>query len=180
MKPKIFSLFLAVFISSNINAQLKVFQNGNSVFGLSSAEQASDIRGHQCLMQHFMTSKNGAAAYLGATENSYTEANHVFDQLLFDEILNKGIYNLGDVNIQSHILNMAKSNLYYAKENAFCYLCGGDPTLEIFTQPTKIFRDLSISFDDNKIKINVPDLKEYSVSVVVNDKNLYTKHTSES
>lgn len=142
--------------------------------------QTSDIRGHQCLMQHFMTSKYGATAYLGATENSYTEANHVFDQLLFDQILNKGIYNLGDVNIQSHILNMAKSNLYYAKENAFCYLCGGDPTLEILTQPTKIFSDLSISFDDYKIKINVPDLNEYSVSVVVNDKNLYTKHTSES
>lgn len=40
MKPKIFSLFLAIFISSNINAQLKVFKNGNSVFGFSSAEQA--------------------------------------------------------------------------------------------------------------------------------------------
>lgn len=139
----------------------------------------ADFRNQTCLMESFMRSEHGSSVFLGATEASYTYPNHTYDKLLFDNLLNNNIYNIGDLNIIAHIKNISNSSTY-AITNAFCYVCGGDPSLEIFTQPTKTFDNVTISKNGNSLKLKVGSLKGFSVSVVSSEGTLIGVYSTQS
>lgn len=124
-----------------------------------------------CMLEAFTRSNHGAVAFLGATKESDPGANCDFDMLLFQKLLNEGIYRLGDLivlsniqNIQNYILNIEEGGK--ASDNAFSYLCGGDPTLEIWTAtPTRC--EATVSFENGYATINTGgNLGNYTLNIV--------------
>ena len=115
------------------------------------------------MMETFTRSTYGAVAFLGATEKSYTIANHPYNQYLFQKLFNNGVYQVGDLNIAAHIQNFSICDSL-AIDNAFCYLCGGDPTLEIWTDMPQPFSNVQLTTNGN-ITIN-PGINSYTISLV--------------
>lgn len=102
-----------------------------SVF-FSVACHTGNIEADSCMLEKFMRSDHGAVAFIGATTDTDPSVNNGYDILLFDKLLNEYVYHLGDLNVSAHISNSLTLDEYY-KDNPFCYICGGDPTLEIWT-----------------------------------------------
>lgn len=147
------------------------------IFGIACS--TADIKDHTCLMESFTRSAHGAVAYLGATENSYTEANHSLDKILFKELLNDDIVNMGELNVKSQIRNIAEVGNFTAVDNAFCYLCGNDPSLEIWTQNPKSFANIEASKASDGLHISVGGVTGFYVSVTSKDGDfLYKKSTT--
>lgn len=126
----------------------------------------------------WIISKYGSAAYLGATVPSYTEANHCFDKILFKELLNNNTVNVGNLN--AHIKNISERGDLTSKDNAFCYICGNDPALEIWTQRPQTFKKVTVSNQNDGIYINVDGVSDFMVSVVSKEGELRYKKTSMS
>lgn len=134
--------------------------------------QNGNIYNQTCFMETFMRSNHGAAGMIAATESTYTSVNHTYDQYLFSKLLNENISNIGDLNFASHIANMgsiAGSQNGYAIYNTFSYLCGCDPSLEIWTDSTKTFNNYNISLNGQDLTINSGNVGNYKVSVVNED-----------
>ena len=120
----------------------------------------------KCLLEQFTKGPHGAVAFLGATAPSYTRFNHTFDKLIYESICNKNIYNIGEINNSAHILNIslhAGSN--YAVTNAFMYLWGGDPTLELWTDVVNDFNIQFIKMGEN-LHFNTSNVSECEISMV--------------
>lgn len=139
----------------------------------------ADFRNQTCLMESFMRSEHGSSVFLGATEASYTIPNHSYDKLLFENLLNNEVYNVGDLNIISHIKNIPNSSTY-AITNAFCYVCGGDPSLEIYTQPAKTFDNVTVTKNGNSLQLNTGSINDVSVSVVSSEGTLIGVYSTQS
>ena len=127
----------------------------------SVACQTGRIAGDTCMLEVFTRSNHGAVAFIGATEDTAPDANNSYDKLLFDKLLNDQVYHLGDLNISAHIANyLTSSNLPSNddyKDNLFCYICGGDPTLEIWTaEPQNMDVDWSINNGYITLKTDLP------------------------
>lgn len=172
----------------NWNSQNQCFYNSDVdllknttypvIFGIACT--TADIRNHTCLLETFMKSKYGSAAYLGATVPSYTDANHTFDKILFKELLNNNIANVGDLNLKAHIKNISERGDFTSKDNAFCYICGNDPALEIWTQRPQTFKNVTVSNQNDGLHITVDGVSDYMVSVVSKEGKLRYKKTSMS
>lgn len=85
-----------------------------------------------CMLETFTRSNHGAVAYIGATELTNHGTNNSYNKLLFDKLINNHICHLGDLNISAHASNDITLDIYH-KDNPFCYICGGDPSLELWT-----------------------------------------------
>lgn len=124
-----------------------------------------------CMLETFTRSDHGAVAFIGATNTTDTGANNDYDKILFRKLLNDNVYRLGDLNILSHIQNIQNYIPFYGTEYtaldiAFSYLCGGDPTLELWTaHPTRI--NATVTPTDNSITINIGNnLGAYTLYIV--------------
>lgn len=83
------------------------------------------------LAEAFTLDSEGAVAYLGASDPSFTTPNHTYDQQLYLSTYNDGVASIGDIsNIAATriIIDHGSTGL----ENAQMYLWLGDPTLELF------------------------------------------------
>lgn len=126
-----------------------------------------DIRNKTCLLESFMRSEYGSVAFLGATEESYTIHNHTYNKFLFRNLLNSNIYNMGWLNISSHIDNFSYyNNSDYPIYNAFCYIVGNDPALEIWTGNQQEFSDVEIVQNSGVTTISTGNISDFNVSVV--------------
>lgn len=117
----------------------------------------------KCLLEMFTSSSAGAVAFLGATEPSYTVVNHTYDKYLYNTIFNNGIYNIGQINNMAQVqtLNFF-SNSSQAMANAFAYLWGGDPSLELWTNTISEFSTITVNRQGSTVTVNtngVPDCK---------------------
>ncbi len=132
-----------------------------------------------CLLESFMKDYNGAVAFLGATESSFTDANNVFNILLFDAICNRKVYNIGDINNLAQIINIPYHN-YYAIFNAYSYLWGGDPSLEIWTDEMETFDNAQVRKDGNTVFVDAGVSGDCKVTVTTNDGLYHESITSGS
>ena len=130
-----------------------------------------------CMLESFTRSDHGAVAFIGCTNSSDTGANNDYDKLLFRKLLNDNVYRLGDLNIRSHIQNIQNYNTIYgtgglAVDIAYAYLCGGDPTLELWTDhPTRI--NATVTPTDDSITVNTnSNLGDYTLNIVSIDGEL--------
>ena len=147
------------------------------IFGIACT--TADIRNRTCLLESFMKSKHGSVAYIGATVPSYTEANHIFNKLLFKELLTNSNANIGDLNLTAHIKNISGKGDYTSKDNAFSYICGNDPTLEIWTQRPQTFKNVTVSYNSNaELCIHVDSITNFTASVISQNGELRYKTTS--
>lgn len=134
-----------------------------------------NIHNQTCFMETFMGSNHGAAGMIAATESTYTLANHSYNQYLFSKLLNDNIYNIGYLNVASHMANInIKTGIEHNKAiyNAFSYLCGCDPSLEILTNNSSIIGDYTLSKNDQNLTINVGNINGFKLSVVNEDGTL--------
>jgi len=138
----------------------------NSVV-FSIACSTGDISNNTCMLEKFMNDKKGSVAYLGATVPSFTNANHTFNQFLFTKLLNENVYNMGLLNIAAHMKNLEYTNYATtAQDNVFCYLCGGDPSLEIWTAKPMVFSGVTINPTLGAVRINTNNVNGCTVSIV--------------
>ena len=120
----------------------------------SNAQLSSNT---ETLSEAFVKDDEGAVAFLGASEPSYTTANHVFDMELFNAIGNEGIYRIGWVSNYANtklIENYGETHAYM--DNVKMYLWLGDPAMEIWTSipkatmnvayPNKVVRGETMTF----------------------------------
>ena len=158
------------FDSSDFEASLisELSNATNDIYFCIACSNASLIE-DSCFMKTFMRSNHGAVGMIASTMPSFTEVNHTFNQFLFVKLLDDHIYNIGDLNISAHIANigtMVGSEKEKAIYNAYCYICGCDPSLEILTCNTNTFNNYTLSYDGEHITINNVCISGYKVSVV--------------
>lgn len=117
--------------------------------------QTGDIEYEPCFMEAFTRSSEGAIACLAATEDIYTIPADFYNKKLFSNLLTGGIWNLGLLNIESH-----KSTIEYSvsrgKFNALSFICGGDPSLEIWTDTIQSYSNVELASQDGNITISSP------------------------
>lgn len=70
--------------------------------------------------------------------------------MLFNKLLNNNVYHLGDLNVFAHIANITSSP--ESQDNPLCYLCGGDPSLELWTETPHNMRVLW-TFSNNYLHV---------------------------
>jgi hypothetical protein len=117
-----------------------------------------------CFLKTFICSSNGGAAFLGATLPTYTLPNHSFNRYLFSNLLSNGYYRIGDLNVISHINNLSENNTA-AYVNALSYICGGDPSLEIWTGNPQSFQQIRIDEVGDSLRI-ITEEEDYYISIV--------------
>lgn len=132
----------------------------------------------KCLLKGFMNTAYGSVAFIGATEATHTLPNNTYNENLFDELLNNNIYNIGLLNIIAH----ARVCSRYDKmsfDNAYSYILGNDPALEIWTATPNVFNDISIVRNSDVVTINTGNVKDFDVSIISKDGELLkTEHSN--
>ena len=133
----------------------------------SIACKTADISNEPCLMESFMRFTKGSVAYLGATESTRDPVNNRYNKLLYNKLLNDTIYQLGDVNNAALFQNITSHpNSPYYTDNAFCYLVGGDPSLELWTDCSMDFQRPNIELVNGSTIGITSTITGYRVSLV--------------
>lgn len=85
---------------------------------------------NDCLGEAFTVQDEGAVAFLGASDPSYTIANHTYDKKLFKAVYDEGINTIGDAsNVAAIEIIMYEGGA--GLTNARMYLWLGDPSLNV-------------------------------------------------
>jgi hypothetical protein len=107
-----------------------------------------------CLAEAFTREEDAAVAYLGASNPSYTLANHVTDKQLYAAIFDEGINAIGDASNEAFVRTIVAEG-YYGELNARMYIWLGDPSLQVIYQgspgppaPALVYPDDGAYFDD--------------------------------
>jgi hypothetical protein len=83
-----------------------------------------------CMAENFTLHDEAAVAFLGASQPSYTTANHTYDKKLFSAVFDEGVNATGDA---SNLAAIKIINEHYGAglANARMYLWLGDPSLQV-------------------------------------------------
>lgn len=160
------------FYGTNVNM---LSSDINSVF-LNMCCFTGDIEYSQCMMKYFLFANNGAAAFVGSTNVSLTDANNIFNQLFYNHLLNNDRNRIGDCILYSHVQNINSLGTN-ALINAYMYIIGGDPSLEIWTDCPQSFGDIAINANNNTIGVTTTDTQNYDVCIVSEDGNNIDEQT---
>ncbi len=131
------------------------FDNETCAIFFSVACQTGDFLNQTCMLETFLRSHKGAEAFIGATQDTDNDGNDGYNQRLFKELLNEGVYKLGNLNISAHSLNINNSSgnpLF--KDVAYSYIVGGDPSLEIWTHTPYNIGDVNLTESNGMITID--------------------------
>lgn len=141
----------------------------------NNACNTGDITDNQCMLKSFLCADHGAVSVFGATATSLVDADSTFIHHLYDKLLNKDINNLGRLIVLSHIASINSIGTD-AIINAVQYLCGGDPSLEIWTKQSDSFENISISNLGNTITIDSDTINSYTINIVSEDGELLNSY----
>lgn len=106
--------------------------------------QTGSIDDEPCMLESLTRSSHGAIACLAATEETYTTANHYYNKFLFKNLLNYSMWHLGELNIFSYA-DAISTQGSDARYNALASVCGGDPSLEIWTGTPIVITGVSLA-----------------------------------
>lgn len=117
------------------NSDVALLNNGDYtpvVFSIACLN--CDLLSTTCLGEAFTLDTEAAAAFLGASNPSYTIANHTYDKRLFTAIFDDTVNLVGDASnlAATKIINEHGSS---GLTNARMYLWLGDPTLQVVVEP---------------------------------------------
>ena len=87
----------------------------------------------------------------------------------------KKVTHLGRLIVLSHIASINSIGTD-AIINAVQYLCGGDPSLEIWTKQSDSFENISISNLGNTITIDSDTINSYTINIVSEDGELLNSY----
>lgn len=146
----------------------------NTVF-FSASPYTGKISTIGNMLETFTRAPYGAVAFIGSTiEEGFTDCNNLYDRRVYLYLLNDGIYNLGELNCYSHISSVYDNNENsMAKDNAFSYICGGDPTLELWTtKDVDTFKNVNVMLSNGIVTINMNSVSNYTVCLSTEDGEL--------
>lgn len=103
-------------------------------------------------------------------------AQNQLTQILYNNLLGNNMWTLGDLLLNSHIANLGYGNT--AIDNAFSYIYGGDPSLELWTGNQSCFNNVELSMSENVLDITVSDTNNYNINVVRENGELIGKYNS--
>lgn len=141
-------------------------QESNAVF-FSIACSTGDIN-DTCMLETFTRSSHGASAFIGSTIETKAYANDAYNVNLFVKLLHDSIYHIGELNNAAHIQSI-NTGFDYSKDCAYSYICGGDPSLEIWTSTPVGLGEVSVKSQNDSIIINVGNPGTYFVSIADED-----------
>lgn len=109
-----------------------------------------------CMLEAFTRAPNGASAFLGASTDTYPTVNNSFNMGLFHKLLNDSVYRIGDLINSAHArcISQFGGNDIRANENPFCYILGGDPTLEIWTREPQTINNVNFDIVGDSVYIS--------------------------
>ena len=136
--------------------------------------KTGDITNNPCMMEQLTLSSKGALACLAAVDSIWRLAGNVYNQKLFSVLLDSAEQHIGLLNIKAqkstmkHYVNDDEIYLKKAIFNAYTFLCGGDPTLDIWINgPYSVScSDISYSNSNGIISLYVSSLSDYNVALV--------------
>ena len=131
---------------------------------VSTGCQNGNFTASHSMMRSFTQSDHCAIAYLGDTYPMYTYEANSYLIRFFERLLDEHDYHIGHLNLFTH-LNIL-GNSYAMINNAFGYICAGDPSLELWTGVQKTFQDVNLSLIQDSIAIIVGNTNNYKVNVV--------------
>lgn len=140
-----------------------------SVF-LNVACQLANIRDSAtCMMEVFTRVPYGGVVFLGATLDTERSYNNLFNKNFYKTLLNDSITNIG-LAINEACKSLSPS--YFGRLNIFRYLCGGDSSIDIWTDQPKSFSDVTCNLLSGWIHISLPSVNDAKLSVVTEDGQL--------
>lgn len=141
---------------------------------LTTGCQNGNFTGYKSLMRAFTESSRCAVAYLACTYPVFTYSANDFLKKFYDNLLNKSYYNIGELNLTTHVgLGLSPEVL----NNAFGYVCAADPSLELWTGRQHEFNNVEMSVLQDSLIIKVTDTENYNINIVSSDALLIGKYT---
>lgn len=129
-----------------------------------------DITEEPCMMETFMRSEKGAIACIAATEEMWRIADNNYNKALFNQLLCYDNWYLGNISVNSHISTITGSmgnQNKRASYNALSYICGGDPTLEIWTGTPHSYCDVTFVKNGSSLTISSPSFSSNDIISIV-------------
>ncbi|UPS45123.1 C25 family cysteine peptidase [Prevotella sp. E15-22] len=151
--------------------------NTNSVF-FSIACNSGNIGDPDSvsMLEVFTCSPKGAAAFLGSSTASDTWVNSTYNKMIYRYLLDSAEYRFSDINMKAFIsLIREQPNAANIKNNAYSYICGGDPSLELWTATPQKINAVEVDYIDGKMVINTADTCQYDVFISSVDGDLLGK-----
>lgn len=142
----------------------------------SNACSNGDFTSNNSIMKSFMCSDHCSSAWIGCSVPSFINAQNQLTQILYSKLLNDSLWTLGDLLLESHVANLGYGD--DAIDNAFSYIYGGDPTLEIWTGNQNIFEGVDISMSGNNLDIIVSNACNYSINISTENGELIGKYNT--
>ncbi len=175
--------YLPVWNFNNENFHMSEINNINDTiisvyFSIACWTGAIQYGPSPCMLETFTRSPHGAVAFLGASQTSYTSANHLLDKKLFTKLLNEDVFQLGNLNVASHISLVTNSRL--CQDNALVYVCGGDPTLELWTSIPQSQHNIEVFPLNDSIYVSNNVNGDFTVNVVTESGDLLFSITTEN
>ena len=128
------------------------------------------------ILNDFMCSDHCSSAWIGSSVPSYLLPQNQLTQILYSKLLNDNQWFLGDLLLESHIANLGYGNT--AIDNAFSYIYGGDPTLELWTGNQNVFEDVEVCLLEDSLQISVANISNYDVNICTENGELIGKYNS--
>ena len=107
------------------------------------------------MLEAFTRSSRGAVSFLGATTDTYPNVNDTLNIGLFKKIFDDGVFRIGDVVNSAHERCRSKFPVSEidAIESPFCYVLGGDPTLELWTNVPQTINNVNFSIVGDSVYV---------------------------
>ena len=135
----------------------------NAVF-LSVACQTGHLGADSCMLETFTRSQYGAVAFIGATVDTDNDTNNTYENNIFKKLLDEGIHHIGDMNVAAHIQSI-NPTYNRSKDNPHSYICGSDPSLEIWTGHPLGLGDIDLTLHNDSITISSSIVGCYKISI---------------
>lgn len=154
------------FWSSEIN---NMNSNTCSIFFSIACNTGNIKDATESMLEAFARSDHGAVAFLGSTWSVNTYSNSDYNKALFFKLLKDSVHHLGDLNVKAHLYNIVAYDAIPVLKNnasdvAFAFLCGGDPSLEIWTDFVHTM-DCSVTSSNGNITINTGLSGNYTINL---------------
>ena len=144
----------------------------------SNACSNGDFTSDNSIIKSFMCSDHCSSAWIGCAVPSFINAQNRLTRILYSKLLNENLWTLGNLLLESHIANLGFGNA--AIDNAFSYIYGGDPTLEIWTGNQNVFENVDISISGNNLNITVSNANNYKINISTENGELIGKYNTNS
>lgn len=132
------------------------------------------------LLYNFLASRHGAAAFIGASDYTDPRINDVYNLYLYKLLYNENTnYSLGNLNVAAQISTLQYiSNSYI--QDAMSYICGGDPSLEIWTDTITKFPQIDVTYDNGILRVDARTIENYTLTLFSqSDSSYFRKYNVE-